>query len=136
MLSQSGEYALRAVLYIAGHEAAGPVRVIEIAEALSVPRNYLSKILHQLARAGVLGSTRGPRGGFELVGSPEEITLSRVVSPVDPSSDRIECLLGQPRCSDERPCAAHERWRAVSEVVWTFFNETTLSDLLLSPGEA
>ena len=66
LLSQTSEYALRAVLYIA--ECDGPVSVGEIAEAVGVPQNYLSKTLHQLARAGVLRSARGPAGGLGIFG--------------------------------------------------------------------
>ena len=57
ILSQTAEHALRAVLYLAQREDE-LVRVGDIAEALSIPRNYLSKILHLLAREGVLASTR------------------------------------------------------------------------------
>jgi len=130
MLSQSAEYALRAALYMAGQERCAPVRVVEMAEALSIPQNYLSKVLHQLARDGVLQSTRGPKGGFELVGAPNRITLAHITATVEPEQDRLECLLGQSRCSDARPCAAHERWKAVNQSVRTFFAETTLDDLL------
>src|SRR5690606_6227227 len=67
MLSDTAEYALRATLYIAQHaNDTRLVRTDETAQALGVPRNYLSKILHVLARHGVLSSTRGPLGGFRL----------------------------------------------------------------------
>lgn len=137
MLSQSAEYALRAALYIAERDSTAPVRVVEMAEALSIPRNYLSKVLHLLARAGVLRSTRGPKGGFQLVGVPAEITLDQIIAPVDPGDERLECLLGQPRCSDDRPCAAHARWKAINQKVRGFFSETTLDDLIRpDPGES
>ncbi|MEK6688644.1 MAG: Rrf2 family transcriptional regulator, partial [Gemmatimonadota bacterium] len=57
-LPQTAEYALRAVLHIASKPDL--VRVATLAEELDIPRNYLSKTLHQLARAGILQSTRGP----------------------------------------------------------------------------
>ena len=66
MLSSTAEYALRAVLYVAQHAAGGPVRVSEIASALKLPQNYLSKILHELTKSGILVSTRGKHGGFQL----------------------------------------------------------------------
>ena len=81
MLSQTAEYALRAVLHIAAVGTERPVAVGEIAQALDVPRNYLSKTLHQLVRAGILTSTRGPTGGFQLAMPAESLTLQRIASP-------------------------------------------------------
>ena len=84
MLSQTGEYALRAVLYVAAHEGRdGLVKIDEIAAELDVPRNTLAKTLHALGRAGVLGSVRGPAGGFHLAVPAEALTLARVVAPFD-----------------------------------------------------
>lgn len=128
-LPQTAEYALRAVLEIAVAGADRPVRVGEIAEALDVPQNYLSKTLHVLARSGVLVSTRGPRGGFQLAVPAERLTLDRIVGPFDTLQGR-DCLLGRKRCSDVRPCAAHERWVDVTRRLSAFFTRTTVADLL------
>jgi Rrf2 family protein len=133
MLSQTAEYALRTVLYLASADDGELSRVSEIAEALDVPRNYLSKTLHQLARAGVLTSTRGKHGGFRLTKPASRLTLAEVVAPFDgPTGTRI-CLLGRAACSDSDPCPAHGRWKSVSNEVSTFFRETMVSDLLESP---
>jgi Rrf2 family transcriptional regulator, iron-sulfur cluster assembly transcription factor len=128
-LPQTAEYALRAVLEVASIGPDRPVRVSEIAEALDVPRNYLSKTLHVLARRGVLVSTRGPGGGFQLAVPPERLTLDRIVGPFDTVQGR-DCLLGRQRCSDLRPCVAHERWTDVSRRLSAFFTGTTVADLL------
>ena len=130
VLSQTATYALRAILCLAEAEGSGPVRVDDIAEELDVPRNYLSKILSVLARADVLQSTRGPRGGFELARAPDELRLSEIVGHFDPPPEAAECLLGKDRCSDDDPCAAHEQWKDVSRSIRTFFDETTLTSLL------
>lgn len=129
ILSQTAVYALKAVLYLAEEDGPDPVRVDQIAEALDVPRNYLSKILYSLARAGVLSSTRGPHGGFRLAKKPSELTLSRVVDTFDEVEVRSGCLLGRKRCSDANPCAAHARWKDISSGVEAFFRETTVQDL-------
>jgi Rrf2 family protein len=134
MLSQTAEYALRTVLYLAAEQQDSLFRVSEIAEDLDIPRNYLSKTLHQLARAGVLTSSRGKHGGFRLTKSPSKLTLAEVVAPFDgPTGARI-CLLGRTACSDSNPCPAHGRWKAVSTEVSTFFRETTVGDLLKGPA--
>jgi Rrf2 family protein len=130
MISQTAEYALRAVIHLAEHEAEAPLRVSEIARVLGVPRNYLSKTLHELARVGVLSSTRGPTGGFRLAAPPEKLTLAKVVSLFDPPPGRRRCLLGRTRCSDAHPCGAHERWKGVAESLAEFFRTTTIADVL------
>ena len=134
MLSQTAEYALRAVLYLADRPGHGLVSVDELAGRLGVPRNYLSKTLHRLAREGVLESTRGKGGGFRLAGDPDDLPLLRVVTPFDQLSGARRCLLGRPQCSDRSPCPAHFHWRAVSEQLTAFFRDRTVGDLLRQPG--
>lgn len=130
ILSQTAVYALKAVLHLAEGEPDQLVRVDDIAAALQVPRNYLSKILHTMARSGVLTSTRGPRGGFRLALAPSRLTLRRVVDPFDEVGGKsATCLLGRKRCTDTNPCAAHARWKEVSSAVNSFFQETTVQDL-------
>ena len=130
MLSQTAEYALRAVLHLAQYSGQRPVRVGEMATQLRIPHNYLSKILHQLARAGVLLSLRGKAGGFQLAVDPTRLSLSAVVMPFDRIDDRRRCLLGRPQCSDRTACAAHTRWKEVADTVAQFFRDTTVGDLL------
>lgn len=128
MLSQTAEYALRAVLTLAV-EPGGQLGAAQLADRLDVPRNYLSKTLHQLARAGILESTRGKTGGFRLGRNPDRITLLDVVQPFDDITGRRVCLLGKPVCSDHAACAAHAKWKAVSERNAEFFRDTTVADL-------
>lgn len=129
MLSQTAEYALRAVLAIAEH-GGQPVGAARLAETLGIPRNYLSKVLHQLARNGVLDSTRGKLGGFTLARPASRIPLLDVVGSVDDVTGNRTCLLGRPVCSDHHPCAAHERWKEVAEKSAAFFRETMVADLV------
>jgi Rrf2 family protein len=130
MLSQTAEYALRAVLTIAQEPGDAPVGAGHIASALRIPQNYLSKTLHQLARARVLESTRGKLGGFRLARPPERIPLLDVITPFDDITGRRTCLLGRPVCSDHNACPAHRRWKEVTEISAAFFRETTVADLL------
>ncbi len=129
ILSQTAVYALRATVCLASHEPTEPLRVDDIAEQLDVPRNYLSKILHVLARSGVLTSSRGPGGGFRLAGPASELMLSDVVEQFDQVPDESRCLLGRAICSDHTPCSAHARWKSVNVAVSEFFRETSIDDL-------
>lgn len=130
MLSGTAEYALRAVVYIARRPSGEPVRAAQLAEAVHVPRNYLSKILHELVKTGILKSTRGKRGGFQLAIDPETLSLLRIVSLFDPLQGQRRCLLGRPECSDANPCPVHHRWKSAAEEIARFFDETTVADVL------
>jgi len=136
ILSRTGEYALRAVLYLARQGDDAPIRVDDIAQALSVPRNYLSKILHELGRSGVLISSRGPKGGFQLALPADELSLEDVVSRFDPLEREAACLLGRAGgCNDEDPCVAHHRWRDLTQRRVSFFRDTTVAELLRHPTD-
>src|SRR5262245_18871088 len=130
ILSQTAEHALRAVLYVAHHADDGQVRVLDIASALRIPRNYLSKILHILARSGVLRSTRGKAGGFRLGRPAHQLSLWTVVQEFDRIPEERRCLLGRPVCSDRGGCAAHKTWKRTADYVAKFFRDTTIADLL------
>jgi Rrf2 family protein len=131
MLSGTAEYALRAVVYLARERDPGKhLRANDLAEAIDVPKNYLSKILHELSRAGVLWSTRGKGGGFRLAVPPEELSLLSIVSLFDQIGERRRCLLGRPECSDSDPCPVHGQWKSTAEQIAAFFRDTTVSDVI------
>jgi Rrf2 family protein len=134
MLSQTSQYALRTVLQLATLPEGERGSAVNLARRLGVPANYLSKTLHQLARAGVVTSTRGKHGGFVLARPAHRIRLEEVVAPFQDMGQR-SCLLGRPSCLDSRPCAAHGHWKAVAEQVATFFSRTTVADLHQVPAD-
>jgi Rrf2 family protein len=95
MFSSTAEYALRAVVYLATHRE-GLHSSEAIAEVTKVPAGYLSKVLKDLAEAGVVSSRRGPNGGFALARPAEDITVLEVVNAVDPIQRIRTCPLGIP----------------------------------------
>ena len=107
MLSQTSEYALRAVVSLAARPGVS-LTVHQIAEITRVPIGYLSKVLQALRRAGLVRSQRGLRGGFVLERRPEELTLLEVVNAVDPFKRINTCPLGLPS-HGERLCTLHHR---------------------------
>jgi Rrf2 family protein len=130
MVSHTGEYALRAVLYLAGHDGVAPASVSRIAAALRVPEKYLGRVLNTLARAGTLRSNRGVHGGFRLARPAAQITLAEVVAPFDAVGEPMQCLLRGERCGAGDVCDAHALWHDVSSRVRGFFHGTTIADLL------
>lgn len=129
LLPQTAEYALRAVVHLARHEGAGMVRVPEMADALGIPRNYLSKTLHHMARAGLLASTRGPAGGFRLAIPAHVLTLSRVIAVFHDTGEQ-RCLIADRPCGQDPTCPVHRRWTPVAQQLHGFFGSTTVGDLV------
>lgn len=128
ILNNSANYALRAVLFIAGHEGAQSADVM--AQALGVPRNYLGKVLNMLAQERVLISSRGPRGGFTLADDAKNIRIASVLMPFQETTQSRVCLLGDRTCNVNDPCLAHERWKRMAEPVSRFFETTTIAQML------
>src|SRR5215207_872981 len=93
MISQTVEYALRAVVYLAdcGDE---PRTTQQIAGVTHVPPAYLSKVLQGLSKARLVRSQRGLHGGFTLAVDPEQLTIWDVVDAVEPLQRIRECPLG------------------------------------------
>src|SRR5262249_47761223 len=104
----TAQYALRALVYIAGQDPDRPVLAREIAQRTGVPLHYLSRILRDAVRHGLLDSTRGVGGGFRLARPPKKVALIDVLMPFDDILARARCPFGQPRCSDHHPCGFHE----------------------------
>jgi Rrf2 family iron-sulfur cluster assembly transcriptional regulator len=129
ILSKTANYALRAVLCLSEAGDDEPIPVDEIARRLDVPRNYLSKILHVLARAELLTSTRGPGGGFRLALPADSVALSDVVGHFDALPDETTCFLGRSSCSESDPCQAHVLWAEVRQSINDFLDNTRLADL-------
>ncbi len=93
MISQTTEYALRAVVWLAANPEK-PLTAQQIAEATRVPAGYLAKVLQGLSRAGLLNSQRGLGGGFTLARAPTQMTMWEVVQAVDPLKRITDCPLG------------------------------------------
>lgn len=131
MLSKTSEYALRAVVFLAENPApSSPLQAI--AATTQVPPGYLSKVLQQLVRAGLLTSQRGLGGGFSLARPATEMSVYEVVQAVDPISRILECPLKLPEHRKEL-CALHRRLDDVMEMVEHSFRLTSVADLLKTP---
>lgn len=129
MISQTTEYALRAVVHLAARSEEGPARAKDIAEAIQVPVGYLQKILRMLCRHGLLTASRGSSGGFELAQPIESISVLDVLNASDSELPRIKrCPLGLPCHADL--CPLHRLLDSQIANVEKVFGSTSLRDLL------
>jgi len=127
MLSKTAQYALRAIVYIAGQDPDRPILAKEIAAYTGVPGHYLSRILRDAVRAGLLESARGVGGGFRLARPANRIKLYDVLAAFDDVLDRSRCPFGQPRCNDDHPCGFHAHWKPIATAYRRMLEQTTLN---------
>lgn len=131
-LSQTTGYAVRALRCLqepGGH----PVLVEDVAESTGIPRSYLSKLVHKLAKRGLVIARRGHHGGVVLARPSSEITLEDLSEAIDGTAWRKRCLLGLLGCSDATPCVLHGFWQETLEQVLARLRSVTLADLANSP---
>ena len=134
MLSTTAQHALRALVVLARKAEGESILGRDLAEASDVPANYLSKLLLDLNKAGLVAAVRGTGGGYRLRRGPESISLMEVVRIFDPPRARPGCLLGGGReCRDDAPCPAHAAWRETRAQFLAFLEGTTLADISMEP---
>lgn len=128
MFSQTTEYALRTVVWVASQQGA-PRTTQQIAEATRVPVGYLAKVLQMLGRAQLLNSQRGIKGGFTLARPPDEISALDVVNAVDPIRRIERCPLGL-ASHREKLCPLHGRLDDAIVLIEERLSGTKIADLL------
>jgi Rrf2 family iron-sulfur cluster assembly transcriptional regulator len=124
--SNACEYAIRALTYLAQHPGQFCLAK-EISQSEKIPHYFLSKILQDLARAGLLKSVKGPGGGFQLAKPAAKFTLYEIKKAVDGVADLDECAVGLSRCNDAMPCPLHETFKPLREQMRTYLQTTTLA---------
>jgi Rrf2 family protein len=134
MFSNTVEYALRAVVYLA-YEAPEGRTTAQIAEATRLPKDYLAKIIQELAEKGIVHTRRGVGGGISLAKTPEEVTILDVVNAVEPIQRITTCPLGLV-AHGPRLCPLHKRMDAALATVEEVFRKTTLAEVLAEPSES
>ena len=101
----------------------------ELAAEVDLPAPVVSKILKLLARAEVLESRRGAKGGYALVRQPEDLTVEEMIRVLEGPVALTQCSAAPSSCEHETNCAVREPWRIISGVVEEALSTITLADL-------
>lgn len=131
MFSQTVEYALRAVVFLADR-APDACTTDQISAATQVPKPYLSKVLQNLNRNEIVKTQRGIGGGVTLARTPDQLTILEVVNAVEPIERIAVCPLGL-KSHGKNLCPLHRRMDDALAQVEKSFQETTLAELLAEP---
>lgn len=131
LLSEAGEYAIRAVVWMA-QRPGQPHKVREIADATHAAPGYLVKVLQGLTRAGILSAQRGSTGGFTLQRDPASLSILEVITAIDPIERIHTCPLD---LESHRHCLCpmHRRIDDALAVIQQSFSATMIQELVQSP---
>ena len=134
MISQTAEYALRAIVDLAFHH--GESRTTQqVSRATHVPSDYLAKILQDLSRGGLVRSQRGPGGGYTLARAPSSISVFDVLEAVDPVQRIRTCPLGLKEHA-KNLCPLHRRLDEAMARTEQVFRRTTIAEVTAEPDAA
>lgn len=128
LLSQTAEYGLRAMVWIAAQPPGEPLLARDIAAGTGIPVEFLSKILRRLVLGGVLESRKGRGGGFMLSRPAKQISFRDVLEAVDAYPIEDRCAFGWGVCNGSRPCPLHSSWEAISSAFQNWAAESNLGD--------
>jgi len=128
-LTRGGEYAVRAMAYLArlpeGHVAA----LHEIGRAQDIPESFLAKILQSLVHAGLAVSLRGAHGGFALARPASEITMRDVIEAVDGPIALNQCVASPEDCPRNHDCEVHKVWLCAQDQLMGVLGTVSLQSL-------
>jgi Rrf2 family cysteine metabolism transcriptional repressor len=132
--STKGEYGVRLMVQLGRHVGTGPVSLAEIAAEEDLPRAYLEQLVVSLREAGLVTSTRGAHGGYELTRPPETISMAEVLRALEGPIAPMMCATDDPEhanlCDRSARCTVNVLWVRVRDAVTGALDSMTLADLV------
>lgn len=133
MLSQKTRYTIRALQHLADHYGQGPVRLDGIADAQNIPRKFLTVILSEMAREGIIISHRGRDGGYELALPPVDIRYGDIIRLTRGSLALVPCASRNAHekcanCLPEAECRLRGLMLSLRDEMAAMLDRVTLAD--------
>lgn len=130
-ITRETDYAIRCVLHLS-ESPNDVIMVDEIAKAKSIPKSFLSKILQKLAKANIVKSYRGVKGGFQIAKAPREINLLDVIEAIEGPVAMNRCAVDKKVCSLICNCVVHPIWVDLRKDVEKKLRRTDFAKLIES----
>lgn len=129
-LSTRVRYGVRLMLALAESWGKGPVLLKDIANREEVSEKYLSLIVIPLRTEGLVNSTRGAHGGYELARPPEKITVEQILEAIEGRPSLVDCIANKGRCSRADGCVTREIWESLGNTITQALDSVTLGRLI------
>ena len=134
-LTMTGEYAVRAMVHLAGVPSGGIVQITDIAREWDIPESFLRKIIAKLSRAELVESRRGNGGGVLLAQDPNTLTLLDVIEAVEGKIALNKCMIAPGTCHRDPWCKVHRVWCKAQMLLRDTLSSSTLAQLALLPSD-
>ena len=128
-LSNSSQYAIRILAYMADKKDSKLLNAKELAKTLYIPYKFLTKIMTELVRSGLVVSIRGRDGGYKFEKETSEIMVSDILAIFNDSIKDEQCVLGIGFCNGLCKCALHDQWVEPRHLLQKMFQESSLEDI-------
>ena len=127
--TKTGEYAIRAILYLAKQDSDKLCMSSDIAESEDIPSHYLAKILQRMAKYGYVDSFKGRGGGFKITSLAKNSSILEIVERIEGPVITLKCVTGLKECSDENPCPLHEEWSELRNRIYNLISSRTVQEV-------
>lgn len=127
--TKTGEYAIRAVLYLARQSRERLIMSAEIAKSEDIPTHYLAKILQRMAKYGYVDSFKGRGGGFQITELALRSSILEIVERIEGPVINLKCVTGLKECSETHPCPLHEEWEKVRERIFQLISSKSVKEV-------
>ncbi len=127
-VSRAADYGVRCVLYLS-KETNRVVSTNEISAVMSIPKSFVAKILQRLSKKGIVKSTQGVSGGFELLKRPDKVSVLEVVEALQGPSPMNLCVADAKKCNLCKTCVIHPVWVALGREIEERLRRENFADL-------
>ena len=134
-ITQTADYAVRTVVYLALHRDDGPVAAAVIAKEMIIPVDYISKVVQALSRAGLVESVPGRNGGARLARDPSDLSMLEIIEAVDGPVTLTRCVIRPGACPRDSYCTVHGFWKKAQQGLIGVLSGTKVADLCGSPEQ-
>jgi Rrf2 family protein len=129
-ISMKADYGIRALLDLAERYGDAPVPSHDIAARQHIPGPFLDQLLMSLRRAGLVRSTRGPRGGHMLARPPEQVTLGQAIDILEGQAAQMECFTAPETCEHSFGCSIRSSLLRAEDAMREVLDGTSLADMV------
>ncbi|MCW8849321.1 MAG: Rrf2 family transcriptional regulator [Melioribacteraceae bacterium] len=127
--TKTGEYAIRAILFLARQSEDALVMSSEVAKREEIPSHYLAKILQRMAKYGYVDSYKGRGGGFKITKLALDSSILEIVERIEGPVITLKCVTGLKECSDEHPCPLHDEWSELRDRIHNLISSKSVRDV-------
>jgi Rrf2 family protein len=134
-LTRRADYGIRAMIAVARASSDEPLSAPRIAESMAIPVRFLPQVMADLARADLVDSTGGRKGGYRLARSASTISLLEIIEALEGDSRRRQCVLRSAPCGLDGYCDVHSVFASAQDALLVRFSSTSLDELAARRAE-